>query len=113
MLRILSRDAARQEFGDLTSTAFLEEMRCELREHSRTYEIPPEAGRMTYLSRTVVAAAATETTTFLCITEWGIGNQNMELFDGYRASLGEIRSLREAPFHVFSGLRRRLNVFWI
>jgi len=39
----------------------------------------------------------------LWITEWGVfpSSENMALFDGYRRSLGEERSLHEAPGHLF------------
>jgi hypothetical protein len=37
----------------------------------------------------------------LNITGWGIATEHLDLFDGYRRSLGETRSLIDAPLHLF------------
>ena len=37
----------------------------------------------------------------LYVTGWGVATEHLDLFDGYRRSLGEKRPLIEAPVHLF------------
>jgi hypothetical protein len=66
----------------------------------RTYRLDADAGARTALARSLAAAADEG---LLWITGWGIfpNLENMALFDAYRRSFGEERSLSDAPGHVF------------
>lgn len=70
---------------------------------SNTFDLPADAHARTTLARSIVRAVSTSGGGLLWITAWGIfpSAQNMTLFDGYRASLGENRSLMDAPGHGF------------
>jgi hypothetical protein len=73
--------------------------------HSVTYRIPADSGRKTAIARALREFVGNASEGLLWITGWGVwsSSENMSLFDGYRKSLGEHRSLREAPFHLFTG----------
>jgi len=68
-----------------------------------TYEIPTDASRKTAIARAIVSLIDSERPGLLWITEWSIfpSGENMSLFDAYRSFLGETRSLRDAPGHIF------------
>lgn len=76
--------------------------------HVATYVIPADAGRKTALARAFSALSDGAGETLVWITAWGIfpSSQNMELFDGYRRSLNESRSIAEAPGHIFDSSDR-------
>lgn len=68
-----------------------------------TYLMPTDAGRKTALARELSALIDSRGEGLLWITEWGVfpSSENMSLFEGYRRSLHDERSLRAAPGHVF------------
>jgi len=68
-----------------------------------TYEIPTDASRKTAIARAIVNLIDSERPGLLWITEWSIfpSGENMSLFGAYRSFLGETRSLRDAPGHIF------------
>ena len=71
---------------------------------SVSYELPKDTGRKTMLARCLAELLVNRADeSFLWITDWGAwpNLSNMDLFYGYRKSLGENRPLIEAPFHVF------------
>jgi hypothetical protein len=70
-----------------------------------TYEIPTDASGKTAIARAIVSLIDSERPGLLWITEWSIfpSGENMSRFDAYRSSLGETRSLRDAPGHIFDG----------
>ncbi len=73
--------------------------------HSVAYLIPADSGRKTAIARALRASVGNASEGLLWITGWGVwpSSENMNLFDGYRKSLGEHRSLQDAPFHLFTG----------
>lgn len=77
--------------------------------HSVTYLLPSDAGRKTALARALTASLELPGEGLLWITEWGVfpSCENMALFDGYRRSLRDERSVRSAPGHVFRQTDRR------
>jgi hypothetical protein len=74
-------------------------------EHAVTYRLPCDTGKKTALGRALVGLLQINSPGVFWITATGIwpSSENMALFDGYRRSLGERRSIREAPAHVFDG----------
>ncbi len=70
---------------------------------SVTYLLPSDAGRKTALARALTALIDLPGEGLLWITEWGVfpSCENMALFDGYRRSLHDERSVHAAPGHVF------------
>ena len=69
------------------------------------FSISSDSGKKTALARTLIGLLKTDSSGLFWITASGIwpSSENMELFNGYRRSLGESRSVYEAPGHVFSG----------
>jgi len=70
---------------------------------SMAYEIPKDSGRKTALARLLASLVNGDSKSLFWITGYGIwpSSENRELFRGYRQSLGELRSLGEAPCHFF------------
>lgn len=70
-----------------------------------TYLVPTDAGRKTALARTLVTLLDSRSEGLLWITGWGVfpSSENMTLFQGYRQTLQDERSLSAAPGHVFGG----------
>jgi hypothetical protein len=70
-----------------------------------SYLLPNDTGKKTALTRALISSIDSPGEGLLWVTEWGVfpSCENMALFDGYRRSLGEERSLHAAPGHVFEG----------
>lgn len=76
-----------------------------LEDHFQFYEayhLPVDTGHKTRLARVITENI--NNNGFLWITDWGAwpSCNNMDLWDGYRRSLGETRCLIDSPFHLFS-----------
>lgn len=71
---------------------------------SLSYCIPGDSGKKTVLSRTLLELLASGSELLLWITEYGVWRscEDLVLFDGFRRSIGETRSLNEAPGLVFA-----------
>jgi hypothetical protein len=72
--------------------------------YSRSFRLDPDSGRKTELARLLATGVAeSKGAGVLWIGEIGIwpSSENLELFNGYRRSLGEARPLHEAPIHEF------------
>lgn len=72
------------------------------------YSIPADSSAKTCLARAIVAELTFFKPGLLWITEWGVfpSGENIELFRGYRFSLGEKRALNAAPGHIFESSDR-------
>jgi hypothetical protein len=68
-----------------------------------TYSIPADSGVKCSLARLFSNLLLAESPAFIYVTGWGIwpSSENLDLFDGYRRSIGEERSIRLAPVHLF------------
>jgi hypothetical protein len=68
-----------------------------------SFAIPADTGKKTALAKLLADLVTTDSEVILWITGYGIwpSSENMALFDGYRGSLGEKRSVGEAPVHLF------------
>jgi len=102
-LRILSSGDAWRHFGDLTSEAFLRDMHEEPWSNSCTYEKQRTSNEVRDLPRMLSELVTTYAAGILCITHWWSDTAS---FDQFRRSLGESRSLKEAPVHIFSRKNR-------
>ena len=69
------------------------------------YGVPADSSAKTCVARAIVADMTISQPGLLWVTEWGVfpSGENLELFRGYRSSLGEERALHDAPGHVFAG----------
>jgi hypothetical protein len=76
--------------------------------YEQAYHVPGDAGRKTALARELAAVTIEREELLIWISGWGIwpSSENQELFYAYRASLGERRSLMEAPCHVLESVDR-------
>src|ERR1700704_5502382 len=68
-----------------------------------SYLLPCDTGKKTAMGRTLVALLTSKSPGLFWITRTGIwpSSENIDLFDGYRKSLGENRSINLAPAHIF------------
>ncbi len=66
------------------------------------WQLPPDAGRKMALSKLVFANLQWDKEGILLVTDWGIwpSCENILIFDRFRKSYGEGRSLFEAPGHL-------------
>ncbi len=69
-----------------------------------TYSIPHDSGRKTALAREIASWFEKDIEALLWINEFGIwpSSEDLNLFIGFRKSLGEKSSLNEKPGHLFS-----------
>jgi hypothetical protein len=65
------------------------------------YSTPLKSGLQIALSKLFGYLLLRESPVCLYLTDWSIGTEHFDLFEGYRRSLGETRPLIEAPVHVF------------
>ena len=84
---------------------WLEQVDCQrsrLTKSGIRFNAPTDSGRKTALSRLLVKAHSMSPGLFF-VYEFGIwpSCENMQLFKGYRRSLGEARELFETPGHLF------------
>lgn len=75
-------------------------------QNNASYKIPAETSRKSALAFcfiNLIILTEINTENCLWINEFGVfpGLENWNLFDAYRRSLGESRSLLDTPFHIF------------
>ena len=68
------------------------------------YALPTDSGQKTHLARALRKMILPQAEGLLWITGWGVwpSAENVDLFYGFRKSLGETRFLIDAPGHMFS-----------
>ncbi len=103
-MKILTKENASELLGQKPLDNFLSELSSRLSLVNDTYSIPPESLAKTDLSRLfahVLLRRSPEV--YIYISAWGMwGNsEELDLIYGYRRSLGETRTLMEAPVHLF------------
>ncbi len=100
MMRVLTVDEAAKILGVEDLNAF-----CNItwlpEDHVGTFEIPKDSGAKVALARRIANMLLERGPVLLWITGWGVwpSSEHFDLFDRYRLSFGESRSLREAPVH--------------
>lgn len=72
--------------------------------HVDTYSIPPDCGHKTAIGRLIANVFNWGDEALLWIDEYGMwpSCEDMNLFSGFRRSLGEASSLHEKPGHIMS-----------
>jgi hypothetical protein len=75
-----------------------------LRQVGGTYSIPRDSGAKTALSRVFAGLFLRKSSVCVYVSGWGVwrSSENLDLFYGYRRSVGEERPLIEAPVHIFA-----------
>jgi|SRR6266540_2885714 len=68
------------------------------------YKFPVDSGKKTALSKTIASFFDTDSEALLWINEFGIwpSSEDINLFNGFRRSLGEFSALTVKPGHIFS-----------
>jgi hypothetical protein len=66
-----------------------------------TYSAPVNSGVQIALSKLFAYLLLRDSPVCLYVTCWGVGTEHLDLFYGYRRSLGEKRPLIDAPVHLF------------
>jgi hypothetical protein len=103
-MKIYSKDEAKVFTGgmDITKYCGRNQYSCDV----RSFRTPIDTGSKTQLARYLAKLYLRHNneSAILLITGWSSwpSQSNFNLFDGYRASLGENRSLIDSPVHYFS-----------
>ena len=100
-MRILSKEDARELLSGKSPDAFITQLSSQLQLVEGTYSAPLKSGVQIALSRLFAYLMFGDYPVCLYVTGWGVGAEHLDLFYGYRRSLGEKRPLIEAPVHVF------------
>jgi hypothetical protein len=100
-MKVLTKDEGAELLGAKSLDAFLSQLSNQLTHLDGPYLIPPDSGAKTGLSNLFAYLIFKKSRICIHITCWGVWNENLDLFYGYRRSFGEDRLLIEAPFHVF------------
>ena len=66
-----------------------------------TYSAPVKSGVQIVLAKLIAYVVLGDSPACLYVTGWGVATEHLDLFDGYRRSLGEKRPLIETPVHLF------------
>lgn len=103
-MQSFSKDEAAQWLEKLNISLSDTSWKQRYRDRLISFAIPADTGKRTALARLLAEVAANGSESLLWITGYGIwpSSEIMDLFDGYRKSIGESRSIHEAPFHIFS-----------
>jgi hypothetical protein len=75
---------------------------------AQRFEIPQDTGRRIAIVAGHLQRFASETETLVWFTEWGVwpSCERPHIFDRFRASYGETRSLVQVPAHLFASSER-------
>jgi hypothetical protein len=96
-----------EEFSELSRgkalDSFIAELSNQLQLVEGPYSTPLNSSKQLVLSRVISHMVLSDTSACLYITGWSIAptSEHLDLFYGYRRSVGEIRPLLEAPVHLF------------
>jgi hypothetical protein len=102
-MKILTKADASKMFDGAALDAFISGGLGRLRQVRGAYSIPPDSGKKTALARLLSRLLFRGTAVILYVSGWGVwaSSENLDLYYGYRRSLGDARLLSEAPVHVF------------
>jgi len=100
-MRILSKEDARELLSGRSPDAFILQLSSQLQLVEGTYSAPLKSGVQIALSKLFAYLVLRDSPVCLYVTGWGVATEHLDLFDGYRRSLGEKRPLIEAPVHLF------------
>jgi hypothetical protein len=101
-MRILSEDEAANLLGVSDLTAFIEEVDWKYPDPVPIYRLPKDAGKKVGVARIIANCLLDHESFLLWVTTTAIwpSSEHCDLFNRYRMSFGEHRSLHEAPVHL-------------
>ena len=102
-MKILTKESARDLLSGESVESFIARLLRQLRLVEGTYSAPVSSGVQIALSKLFAYLLLRNSPVCLYVTGWGVATEHLDLFYGYRRSLGETRSLIEAPVHLFDG----------
>lgn len=104
-MKVLTKEKTSEMLGGKSLDTFVSQLSNRLRQVGDTYSIPRDSGAKTALSRVFAYLLLRKSTVCIYVSGWGVwgSSENLDLFYGYRRSLGENRPLIEAPVHLFEG----------
>ncbi len=100
-MRILSKRDSRELLSGKSPDAFMTQLSSQLQLVEGAYSAPINSGVQIALSKLFAYLVLRDSPVCLYVTGWGVATEHLDLFDGYRRSLGETRPLIEAPVHLF------------
>ena len=100
-MKILTKENASEMLGGKPLDAFVRQLSSRLQLVADTYSIPPDSGKKTALSKLFAYLLLRNPNVCIYVSGWGVWEENLDLFYGYRRSFGENRTLMEAPVHLF------------
>lgn len=102
-MKILTKEKASELLGGKSPDTFATQLSSRLRHVGDTSSIPRDSGAKTALSRLFAYLFLRKSSVCIYVSGWGVwgSSENLDLFNGYRRSLGENRPLIEAPVHLF------------
>lgn len=111
-MRILTEFEASQLLGTSDLCSFFEGADWHYPEPVPNYRLPKDSGEKVVLARVISNALVNLGPFVLWITETGVWPtaEHLDLFDRYRLSFGERRSLHEAPVHVLEQADRNAAI---
>jgi hypothetical protein len=103
-MKVISEEKCQEWLKDKLASSFSWEAVKAAYSYCISYQLPSDTGKKTVLGRVLIGCMAKAELGLFWINGWGIfpSSENMLLFDGYRKSLGESRSIHEAPGHIFN-----------
>ncbi|MCU1311983.1 MAG: hypothetical protein JWO20_3108 [Candidatus Angelobacter sp.] len=100
-MRILNKENARDLLKWGTLDSFIHRLSTQLPIVKGAFTRPNISGKQIVLSNFFKYLMLRDSPVYLYVTAWGIATEHLDLFYGYRRSMGEVRPLIEAPVHVF------------
>jgi hypothetical protein len=100
-MKILTKENASELLGGKSLDAVVHQLSGQLRLVQGTYSAPVKSGVQIALSKLFAYLMLKDSPLCLYVTCWGVGTEHLDLFYGYRRSLGEKRPLIDAPVHWF------------
>lgn len=100
-MKILSKEDARELLSGKSLDAFFAQLSSQLQLVEDTYSAPVNSGVQIALSKLFAYLLLRDSPVCLYVTCWGVATEHLDLFYGYRRSLGEKRPLIDAPVHLF------------
>jgi hypothetical protein len=105
-MRILSLEDTRRTLGIADLREFIEGANWEYPDSAPSSFLEPDSGSKVGLSRIIANTFLDRGPTLLWVTEYDVwpSAEHMDLFDRYRLSYGENRTVGEAPVHIFDSI---------
>jgi hypothetical protein len=100
-MKILTKESVTEMLGGKPLDAFITQISSQLQLVEGSYTAPVNSGVQIALSKLFAYLAFKGSPVCLYVTGWGIATEHLDLFDRYRRSFGENRSLIQAPAHLF------------